>query len=127
MSDEFEVVYSSWYNFELEAIQREHQIRIEQKLALFRAKGWLPSIRDRTIAPLQDGIYELRILGTGPAFRILFFLVPGRSPRVVVLTTCATKALMKKRNRLDAEVARAVERRSGWLEQQRKRENDAGR
>lgn len=73
---------------------------------------------------LRDGIYELRVLGTGAAYRLLFFVMPGRSPRVVVLTTCASKSVMQKRQRMEAEIDRASSRRAEWLEQQQKREAD---
>lgn len=126
MSDTVEVVYSSWYNDELAQLSSRSKTRIESKLQHFLEKGWMASIRDRTVTPLRDGIYELRVVGTGPAFRLLFFVMPGRSPRIVVLTTCATKSAMSKRARLDAEVERAAARRSVWLEEQRKRENDEG-
>lgn len=74
----------------------------------------------------EYGIHELRVLGHGAAFRILFFMMPGRSPRVVVLTTCATKSAMEKQQRLDAEVERARNRRARWLEQQRNGGSDEG-
>jgi hypothetical protein len=127
MSDSFEVVYSSWYNADLERLADHHQERVERKVDTFIKKGWMSSVRDRTVAPLQDGIYEIRVLGRGAAFRVLFFLVPARSPRVVVLTACLAKAMLKKGQRMDAELERARHRRTIWLEQERKGKNDEGR
>lgn len=72
---------------------------------------------DRTIVALRDGIYELRVLGRGAAFRILFFVVPGRSPRLVVLTSVVATSVMKKKHRNDAELERAKQLRELWLEQ----------
>lgn len=126
MSDQFEVVPSSWYTAEVRELPREARDRIDRRLANFANKGWAAALSDRSVRHLRDGIYELRVLGTGAAFRVLFFVVPGRSPRIVVLTTCALKSVMKKRQRMDAEIERATERRTAWLEQQRKRENDEG-
>lgn len=117
MGDEFEVVYSSWYNTDLEDLPRQQASRIEKKIRTMRRKGWRDSLGDRTVTPLRDGIHELRVIGKGPAYRVLFFVVPGRSPRVVVLTACVAKSVMKKRQRFDTEVDRAVERRSIWLAQ----------
>lgn len=125
MSDGIEVIYSSWYNAEVAAVPGDQQVRIEQRIRAMLGKGWTRSIADRTVAPLRDGIYEIRVLGTGPAYRVLFFIVPGRSPRVIVLTACVAKSVMTKRQRLDAERTRASERRAAWIEQQRKREDDA--
>lgn len=125
MGDVVEVVYSSWYNADLETLADAHRERVERRIGVFIDKGWRSSIRDRTVAPLQDGIYELRVLGRGAAFRVLFFLVPGRSPRVVVLTACLAKAELKKRQRMDAELERARLHRTVWLEQQRKAKEDA--
>jgi hypothetical protein len=45
----------------------------------------------------------------------------------VVLTACLAKAKLKKRHRMDAELERAKNRRTAWLEQQRKAKEDAGR
>jgi putative component of toxin-antitoxin plasmid stabilization module len=127
MSDVVEVVHSSWYNADLETLADIYRERVERRIDVFVDKGWASSVRDRTVVPLRDGIYELRVLGKGAAFRVLFFLVPGHSPRVVVLTACVAKAKLKKRQRLDAELERAIHRRTVWQEQQRKAKQDAGR
>ena len=92
----------------------------------FSGKGWAAATADQSVRHLREGIHELRILGKGASFRVLFFLVPGRSPRVVVLTTCASKSEMKKRKRFEAELQRAKTRRDLWLKQQRKRATDEG-
>ena len=125
MSDRIEVAYSSWYNAEVAALPDEQGVWIEQRVRAMLAKGWRRSMADRTVAPLRDGIYELRVLGTGPAYRVLFFIMPGRSPRMVVLTACVAKSVMIKRQRLDTELKRASERRAAWIAEQRKREDDA--
>ena len=117
MDDTLTVVASSWYTTEVRALLAEHRDRIDRKLAALVAKGWSAAISDGSVKHLRDGIHELRALGQGAAFRLLFFLVPGRSPRVVVLTTCAPKAAMAKRQRLDAEIERAKNRRTAWMEQ----------
>jgi putative component of toxin-antitoxin plasmid stabilization module len=124
MSDSFDIVPTPWYQSEILALPDEDQERIERKLSDFRAQGWTAAAAKGTVKHLRDGIHELRILGTGASYRILFFLVPGRSPRVVVLTACAAKSVMKKRQRLEAEVERARTRRAAWQQQQQKRGND---
>lgn len=121
MSDLLEVVPTVWYIGEVRALPRKDRDRIDRKLIALARKGWGPSLADLSIKHLRDGIYEFRVLGRGAAFRILFFVVPGRFPRVVVLTTCAAKSVMQKKQRLDAEVERATGRRTMWLEQQGKR------
>jgi putative component of toxin-antitoxin plasmid stabilization module len=126
MDDGIDLVFSSWYNEELAALPSEQQARIEARIGRLPMKGWMEAMADRTIAPLRDGIYEIRVLGTGPAFRVLFFVVPGRTPRIVVLTSCVAKSVMTKRHRLDAELERAKVRRDLWLEHQRKRGTHEG-
>lgn len=127
MSDQIEVIATPWYAAELAALPKQHQVRIVNRVDNLSRKSWSEAIGDRTIAPLRNGIYEVRVLGTGPAYRILFFTVPGRSPRLVVLTACMAKSVMIKRQRLDAALNRASERRAEWIAEQRKREDDAGR
>ena len=117
MSDVLQVIASSWYTAEVRALPADQRARIDRKLAALVAKGWSAAISDGSVKHLRDGIHELRVLGQGAAFRLLFFLVPGRSPRVVVLTTCAAKSAMAKRQRLDAEIERAKNRRTAWMEQ----------
>ena len=124
MSDRIEVVPTPWFMAEVRALSREDRDRIDRRLGTFTGKGWSAAQADASVKHLRDGIYELRILGTGPAYRVLFFVVPGRSPRMVVLTTCASKSLMQKRQRMEAEIERAVARRAQWMERQRKREED---
>lgn len=126
MSDSLEIVTSSWFRHEFEELQKEQRNRINQKLIEFTAKGWSAAMADQTIKHLRDGIHELRVLGR-PAFRLLFFVVPGRRPRVVVLTTCAAKSLMKKRQRLDAEIERAKSRRAAWMAEHTRKEEADGR
>jgi putative component of toxin-antitoxin plasmid stabilization module len=126
MSEHFELVPTSWYMAEVGALAREQRVRIDRTLVAFANKGWAAAMADQTIKHLRDGIHELRVLGTGPAFRVLFFVVPGRAPRVVVLTTCASKSVMQKRQRMNAELERARNRRAAWLEQQKQRGRNGG-
>ncbi|HEX6039181.1 type II toxin-antitoxin system RelE/ParE family toxin [Longimicrobium sp.] len=124
MSDRIEIVPTPWYTAEVRALPREDRDRIDRRLETFTGKGWGPAQRDATLKHLRDGIYELRVLGTGAAYRVLFFVMLGRSPRVVVLTTCVAKSVMKKRHRMDSEIDRASSRRAEWLEDQKKGEDD---
>lgn len=127
MSDALEIVASSWYQLELQALPEAHRDRIIAKVLDCAAKGWSASMSDETIKHLQDGIYELRILGRGAAFRLLFFVVPGRQPRLVVLTTCAAKSRMTKRQQVAAEITRATARRAAWMEAMNRKEEARGR
>lgn len=124
MSDSLEVVPTSWFITEVRALQKKERDRIDRKLTNFVQKGWREAVADGSVKHLRDGIHELRVLGKGAAFRILFFLMPGRSPRVVVLTSCAAKSVIKKPKRMDAELERARDRRDRWIEQQKKGESD---
>lgn len=124
MSDSFDLVPTPWYQSEILELPDAEQDRIERKLGDFREKGWKAATGDGTVKHLRDGIHEVRILGRGASYRVLFFLMPGRSPRVVVLTACVAKSVMKKRQRLEAEIERARTRRAAWQEQQRKRVDD---
>ncbi|WP_420125777.1 type II toxin-antitoxin system RelE/ParE family toxin [Longimicrobium sp.] len=122
MDDSVKVLTSPWYMLELRALPRDHQDQIQRKLIAFAAKGWSAAMADQTVKHLQDGIYELRVLAHGPAFRLLFFVVPGRRPRLIVVTTCAAKSLTLKRRLLDAEIRRAKGRRTAWMENDKKDE-----
>lgn len=124
MNDGIEVVQTDWYNVDFAALPRLDQLRVTRKVDTLRKKQWSEAIADRTIAPLTDGIHEVRVLGRGAAYRLLFFVAPGRSPRLVVLTSCVNKGVMKKRASLAAEIARAKARRQAWLDEQEK--NDEG-
>lgn len=126
MSDGLEVVSTPWYEAELLALPGPDQERVERRLKGLSSRGWGPSMADQRIKHLRDGIYELRILGRGAAYRVLFFVAPGLAARVVVLTTCAAKSLMKKRGVMEAEIRRALDRRAWWMEQKRKEEEDEG-
>ncbi len=118
MTDRLEVVSTPWYETELLALPRPDRDRVERRLKGLSARGWRRSIADQRIKHLRDGIHELRVLGRGSAYRLLFFVIPGRDARVVVLTTCAAKSLMKKRAAMDAAIQRALDRRAWWIEQQ---------
>lgn len=80
-----------------------------------QGKGWAASVQSRDVAELEGGIWELRVVGRGPAYRILFFVVPDGSGRAVVLTACTAKASIKKAHVMRAEIQRAKVRRAQWL------------
>lgn len=124
MRDEVEVVGSEWYNEEVRALPRRDRDRIDKKVEYLREKGWTRSVGHQSVKHLRSGIYELRVLGRGAAYRLLFFVVPGRSPRCIVLTACVPKSVMKKKARLDAEVDRALGRRALWMDQQKEQGDD---
>lgn len=121
MNETFELVFSSWFHDEVMRIPGEDRTRITRKLRDLRRKAWSATVHDRTVAPLRDGIWEVRIVGHGASYRLLFFILPGRSPRVIVLTSCVAKAAMVKKTRLDAAIARALDRRASWIEQEAKK------
>lgn len=124
MRDEVEIVTTPWYDAELLALPGPDKERVERQLKGLGATGWGRSMADQRIKHLRDGIHEVRILGRGAAYRVLFFVAPGRAARLVVLTTCAAKSLMKKRYAMDAEIRRALDRRAWWMEQQKQEEKD---
>lgn len=126
MSDALEVVSTPWFDQEVLELPQPDRDRIDRKLERLVTKGWPMSLADGSVKHLRDGIHELRVLGRGGAYRLLFFLMPGRAPRLVVLTTCAAKSLMKKRKRLDAEIERAKWRRALWMDQQTRGRTDEG-
>jgi putative component of toxin-antitoxin plasmid stabilization module len=115
MSDIVAVEYTTWVRDELKQIPGEQAARVLRRVDMLPAKGWQISVRDGDVVQLHSGIWELRITGKGPAYRVLFFVEPRNPGRLVVLTTCAPKGLLKKKSRLEAEVKRALTRRSEWL------------
>lgn len=126
MADGLEVVTTEWYKADLLTLPQDDQDRVVARLRLLSRKGWGHAMADQTVKHLRDGIHELRVLGHGAAFRVLFFLAPGRAPRVVVLTACVTKSEMQKRKRLDAQLERAMRCRAVWLAQQQNRNPEDG-
>jgi putative component of toxin-antitoxin plasmid stabilization module len=121
VSDAIDVRLTEDCRAELRELPKPDRTWINGVIHGLQAKGWQAAMADRTIAPLQDGIWELRIVGHGAAYRILFFVMPGRSPRLVVLTLCLAKSDSQKTRVLKAAVARAARRRELWLEQEVKR------
>lgn len=121
MSDALEVISTPWFEEEVLSLPQLDQDRIDRRIGDLLRKGWDDAVRDRTVKLLRDGICEVRILGHGPAYRLLFFLMPGHTPRLVVLTACAAKARLTKRRQMDAEIERAKWRRALWLDQQKRR------
>jgi hypothetical protein len=118
VNDEVQLVPSSWFTQEFSALPVHLQERVAKRLQTFEQKGWSASTSSRDIVALKDGIWELRVLGRGAAFRVLFFLDPRERSRVVVLTTCASKSSIKKAHMMSAEITRAKMRRAQWLQQE---------
>ncbi|HWK89182.1 MAG TPA: helix-turn-helix domain-containing protein [Longimicrobium sp.] len=115
MADEVKALFSGWMSDELRALPPDQQARVVRRVSLLERKGWSASVRSRDVVHLEDEIWELRVVGKGPAYRLLFFVVEGSVPRIVVLTGCVGKSVMKKPGLMALEVARAERRRREWL------------
>lgn len=119
MNDEIRIVSSSWFTAEFLELSAPARKRIDRRLAGLQEKGWTAALADGTIKHLEEDIWEVRVLGTGESYRLLFFPTPGRRMRLLVLTTCATKAAVGKRRLLSLAIERARSRRDWWIEQQK--------
>lgn len=117
MHDEIRIDSSRWFTEELLGLPVKDAERVVDRLDSLQRKGWRAAITDGTIKHLRDGIWEVRVLGAGAAYRLLFFPAPARAMRLVVLTTCAAKSVVAKRKRLELEIDRAIRRRDEWIRQ----------
>lgn len=118
MHDKVTAEYTEWVLKEIEELPTNEQVRVVRRISVLEGKGWSVSARDDDIKHLDGEIWELRVLGKGAAYRVLFFQVPGDPGRIVVLTSCVAKSQAKKRATGNAEVERAKRRREVWLKQQ---------
>jgi phage-related protein len=115
MSDYVQLVLTSWFRAELDELPTDQSARVSARLRLLQRKGWTYSVQTNDVEELEDGIYEVKVHGKGPAYRVLFFVVPGNPGRLVVLTNCVAKGLLKKGNVKRAQILRAKHRRDEWL------------
>jgi phage-related protein len=120
--DEIRTISSKWFVDELLSLPVDQRRRVRRRLGLLEEKGWTAAIGDGTIQHIRDGIWEVRVLGRGAAYRIFFFPAPRRAMRILVLTTVAPKSAVAKQRLLDLEVERAKRRRDEWIAEPR--END---
>jgi hypothetical protein len=118
MRDDVKMAYTDDFRRELLAIPPEQQRRVARRIAHQERRGWADGVKAGDLVPLQHEIWELRIVGRGAAYRVLFALVPRDPVRLLLLTTCSSKARLKKRAVMDAELRRARARLDHWLEQQ---------
>lgn len=121
MSDVVRLEFTRDYLAEVAVLPARHRDRIADRLTYLPAKGWSASVRDRDVAPLRDGIWEVRVMGKGAAYRILFFVFPGDPGRMLLLTSCLDKASIKKQKVMDAAIERAKLRRDAWVAEQERR------
>lgn len=121
MRDPVEIVFAEACRAELRELPKEHRAWVAGVITQFHKKGWNAAFADRTVVSLRNGIWELRVTGHGAAYRILFFVVPGRSPRLIVLTLCLAKSQSQKRRVLQAAIGRACARREQWLDAERRK------
>ncbi|HEX9939015.1 MAG TPA: type II toxin-antitoxin system RelE/ParE family toxin [Longimicrobium sp.] len=120
MAGDFQAEWTSWFRKELRELPPDQQARVARRVRIFEQKGWNASAADLDIKRLDGEIWELRVHGKGPAYRILFFPDPENAQRVVVLVNCVKKALMKKSKVSRAEIERADSRRLEWLDNRKK-------
>ncbi|HEY0021413.1 MAG TPA: type II toxin-antitoxin system RelE/ParE family toxin [Longimicrobium sp.] len=118
MNDDVQVVPTEWFVRDVRRLSANLRARVDRRIRELGKKGWVASARSRDVAELDDGIWELRVLGQGTAFRVLFFLDPRYPGRRVVLMACVAKASMKKAHVMTSEIERAKARRAQWLPQE---------
>lgn len=123
MSDLVRAEYTKWFRTELKALPPDQSARVVGRIHLLERKGWSISLKDDDVEELEDGIYELKVRGRGPAYRPLFFVVPGNPGRVVILTNCVSKGILKKGRVKKGQITQAKNRRAEWL--QRKQSDHA--
>ena len=116
MNDDVRVVITDWFLDDLGRLPLMERRRVRGRIGTLERKGWRAAVMHRDVAALEDGIWELRVVGHGSAFRCLFFLDPREPDRLVVLTACVAKASIKKRHVMAAEIQRAKVRRGVYLE-----------
>ena len=121
MGDGVDITLTTECHEELRELPKPDRHWIGGVIKSFQQKGWQAAVGDQTIGPLEDGFWELRVVGHGAAYRILFFVAPGRSPRLVVLTLCLAKSESQKMRVLKAALGRASRRRLRWMEQEAKK------
>jgi putative component of toxin-antitoxin plasmid stabilization module len=122
--DGIRIVTSYWFDEEFHALPEPARKRINRRLLGLQVKGWTAALADGTIDHLEDGIWEVRVPGTGPAYRLLFFPAPGRAMRLVVLTSCLSKTAVGKRRLLSRAIERAKRRRDLWIEKNTERDDE---
>jgi hypothetical protein len=68
------------------------------------------------VVHLQDGIYEVRVVGTGAAYRVLGFVGPDTPGRLAVAPSRVSKGSMKEGGVMAGELTRARNRlwRERW-------------
>jgi phage-related protein len=115
MIDAIEAVHTEWFTEELEALPPDQQARVLRRIDTFERKGWRISAADEDIKELRDNVWELRVIGKGPAYRALFCPFTGATKRFALLTNCVKKAFMKKGKVKEGEITRALSRCSEWL------------
>lgn len=94
--------------------------RIGERIRHLELVGWEEAMRLKLVKDLgsiQRGIYEVRVTGTGEAYRLMCFPTRDQDGRLVVITTCVAKSGLLG-HRLKAHVQRAAQRRDQWLRQQ---------
>jgi putative component of toxin-antitoxin plasmid stabilization module len=99
--------------------------RIETKLRIVRAAGWEGAVASgmfRDLGSVEHGIFEIRVTGTGEAYRLLCFATRDRAGRVVLVASCVAKNRLLGRERLKQHVRRAALRRDRWMEANREEE-----
>jgi putative component of toxin-antitoxin plasmid stabilization module len=118
VNDDVRVILTEWFDSDFKRLDEAQQDRVRHRIGALKQKGWRWSAMNRDVAELEDGIWEMRVVGRSPAFRCLFFLLPHAPGRVVVVTACLAKASIKRRRVMAAEIQRAKARRAQWLTQE---------
>ncbi len=118
MNDEVRVVPAEGFLRDVFRLPEDLHKRVDERIHMLKKKGWAASVRTGDVVSLEGGIWELRVVARGPAFRILFFTDTRHCGRLLVLTACLSKAALKKAHVMKTEIDRAKMRRAQWLQQE---------
>lgn len=114
MSDLVRVAYTDRYARDYARVSPDQRRRIVRRLRVLQGKPWTAAVSDGTLAHLRDGVWEVRVVGSGPAYRLIGFVASGNPGRVLVLTGCSPKADIKKKAAMNSQVERAITIRATW-------------
>ena len=117
MSDIRNILVTDDAQREIKELPARERARVVSRIELLRRKGWQLSAQAQDIKRLDGEIWEIRVVGKGPAYRLLCFQAPGQPGRIVVVTSCIAKSAIAKRLRMNADVQRAENRRQEWITQ----------
>lgn len=98
-----------------DALDHRVQAKLAARIQMLREADWQHLVTAQVVKHLKDGIFELRVRGSGRfGLRVFFFGAESHQGTHCVLTEMEQRSVLNVRGRFDTYIMRAKQMQADW-------------